>query len=297
MTNRSYLVRLSQNFGDYNLFLRNMASKDSALGFGQQYDMNLTWVKGNFAASGGWTHADGNFRPRLGFVQEVDVQGPFLAVEFNKNFNKGPIKDAHVEGVVLSYDHVDSTFYRKEAGAAANTTLASGLNVAVGADVQDFEGSKDSLYSIRLTYPRGNRYKFVQIGADSGRQAGSSYKNYLISSAYRIAKGFQLTLRAQHVDYLGSSDQLIASANYDLGRDRSISGRVVRQGSNTNAYVAFQRSGNEGIEYFLLLGDPNAEKFRASLILKVVVPFTIGRRSSAGANRTVLSSLDTAPHG
>jgi len=33
-----------------------------------------------------------------------------------------------------------------------------------------------------------------------------------------------------------------------------------------------QRAGGSGIEYFLILGDPNANKFRRSLILKATYP-------------------------
>lgn len=279
LSNQAYLFRVSQNFGDYNLFLRDMASKDSVTGYGRQLDANLTYVKNGLAISGGYTHADPHFRPRLGFVQEVDVKGPFLAMEYNKAFNKGAIKDWHVEGVWLSYDHVDDSFYRKEWGGSANTTLANGLNIAVGADLADFEGSKDSLYLVRLTFPRGNPYKNVQLGFDTGRQAGFSYRNMQIRSAYRLGKRLQLTLRGQHIDYNGKSDQVIVGLNYDLGKDRAVSGRLVRQNGKTNGYIAFQRSGNAGMEYFFIVGDPNAEQFRSSVILKVVFPITLGGRN------------------
>ena len=109
-----------------------------------------------------------------------------------------------------------------------------------------------------------------------------AYRSITASTAYRLTKKLQLTLRDQHVDYGGPADQTIFSANWDLGGDRAISGRLVRQNGNTNAYLAFQRSGNQGIEYFLILGDPNADKFRSSLILKVAIPLSIGRDRKTG---------------
>jgi hypothetical protein len=52
-------------------------------------------------------------------------------------------------------------------------------------------------------------------------------------------------------------------------------GRVVYQSRQTNGYLAFRRSGNRGTEYYLILGDPNAPRFRSSFLLKVVTPFDL----------------------
>jgi hypothetical protein len=51
----------------------------------------------------------------------------------------------------------------------------------------------------------------------------------------------------------------------------------VKRQDKLNAYLSFRKSGNRGAEYFLFLGDPNALTFRASVILKLVVPFQLGR--------------------
>jgi hypothetical protein len=112
-------------------------------------------------------------------------------------------------------------------------------------------------------------------------QAGSSYRSLGVAGAYRAAKGLQLSLREQHVDYQGAADQTIFTAAYDLGKDRSIAGRLVRQNDQVNGYLAYQRSGNAGMEYFLILGDPNAPTYRNSITLKVVIPITIGGKRSS----------------
>ena len=85
---------------------------------------------------------------------------------------------------------------------------------------------------------------------------------------------------------------MIFSANYDLGKDRYLSGRLVRSDNDTNFYIALRQSGNLGTEYFLILGDPNAQRFRSSLILKVTVPFEIPLgKSKASAEKTTLTKL------
>jgi hypothetical protein len=39
-----------------------------------------------------------------------------------------------------------------------------------------------------------------------------------------------------------------------------------------NGYLSFRRSGYGGTEYFIILGDPNAETFSAHLVFKIVRP-------------------------
>lgn len=285
LSNQSYLLRYSQNLGAYNIFLRDMGSRDSIDGFGSEVDAALTYSKAGLTVSGDWSKAGKGFNPRLGFVPEVDYQGPFLEVDYNRAFDHGSISDWSGSFLALSYDHADGSFYRKEHSVSGSVTIKPGINLLAAADLADFEGSKDSLYSFQVGYPRGNPRSNVAFHLDVGRQAGLAYRSMTMASAYKVNSKLQLTLREQHVDYGGPSDQTILSASYDLGKDRAISGRAVRQGSNTNAYIAYQRSGNAGIEYFLILGDPNALKYRNSLILKAVFPFSLGgarRRPEAG---------------
>jgi hypothetical protein len=63
--------------------------------------------------------------------------------------------------------------------------------------------------------------------------------------------------------------------NYDFGGNRYLSGRAVKHNDKWNMYIALQKTGNRGAEYFLILGDPNSETFRTSLILKSTIPVEI----------------------
>ncbi len=276
ISNQAYLIRLSQNIGAYNIFVRNMGSQDTKSGFGMQSDLMLNYSKAGFSAGGGYLRADPGFRPRLGFVPEVDLEGPFYNLDFSRNYNYGGISDTDFGFGQATLNHTDGSFYRNESAANASVTFRPGINFFARADLADFEGSHDSLYTLIASYPNGNPYNNLGIHYDFGNQAGLPYRSLAVATAYRVTKKLQLRLRHQHVDYAGPNDQTILSLSYDLGNDRAISGRLVRQSGHTNAYVAYQRSGNKGIEYFLILGDPNAESFRTSLILKVTVPFRLG---------------------
>lgn len=279
-SNKTHMIRFIQNYGPFSFFVRNMGSQDTALGNGQQNDFNTTYSQNGFTSSVGWASSDKSFSPKLGYVQEVDYSGPNAFFGYTRNFDRGTISDFDLNIFGLSYDHMDGSYYRKEFGSSASLTFRPGLNFSFGSYSADFQGSKDRLYTYILTYPRGNPYNRIAVQFDEGIQAGQSYRSLSAVSAFRLNKKLQMTVREQHVDYMGAADQMIVSANWDLGNYRSLGGRFVRQNDKINAYLAYQRSGNEGMEYFLILGDPNALTYRNALTLKVVVPVTIGGRGS-----------------
>ncbi|MEZ0324608.1 MAG: hypothetical protein ACAH95_01770, partial [Fimbriimonas sp.] len=84
----------------------------------------------------------------------------------------------------------------------------------------------------------------------------------------------QLSLSHQEVHHFSTLSQTILSGSYELNAFDSVVGRMIQNGGDTNAYVAYRRTGNRGNEYFLIVGDPNAPTFRPSIILKAVFPMS-----------------------
>lgn len=277
-SNKATFFRLSQDFGDFNFSTRLMGSQDSVLGTKQQSDLNFNYSKNGLNASAGWTRSDKGFLPKLGFVPETDYSGPGVYVNYNRNLNRGVLSDFNVSFYGVSLNRIDGNYYRKEGAFGVSATVHPGVNFRLAADIADFLGRPEHLYTMAVSFPRGNPYTNISAQLDQGQQGGFHYHSLTVSSSYRAGKKLQLNLQEQHVDYQGAADQTIITSSYDLGSDRSIAGRLVKHNSDINAYLAYQRSGNEGVEYFLILGDPNAPKYRNSLTLKVVVPITIGGR-------------------
>ena len=172
----------------------------------------------------------------------------------------------------LNYQHFAGGDYRRNTGGDLFFTFRNNVQYHFNGDYSVFEGSHDHTNTFEVRAPWNDPYRNWRANYTWGQIEGADYRSFAIGSAYRPTNKFQLTLTSQFVKFNGDQKQLILGGNYDLGNDRAISGRVVQSNSNLNAYVALQRSGGAGIEYFLILGDPNALKFRRSLILKVTYP-------------------------
>jgi hypothetical protein len=198
-------------------------------------------------------------------------------VAINQPVKWGSVVEAGLAVDTLTYDRFNGGFYRDQISPNAFLAFKDGTALMVLADWETFLGSEDHYYQVNLRRPRNNPYNYVALDYQIGEFGGTDYRSFGVMGAWRPNTQVQFTGSLQSVDFGGVSEQAIIGMNYDLGNDQSLSGRVVRRGPDWNAYVAFRRSGNKGTEYFLILGDPNAQTFQTSLILKVTMPFEIRR--------------------
>ncbi len=277
MNNDAYLLRYQRIFGPMALFLRNMGTKDAVEGSGVYNTAGLFYSLGPVFAYVQHDAVAPNFLPRLGFAPETDYRGYIGGFAVNQPVKWGSIVEAGVGFDGLTYDRYDGGFYRDQMAPNMFLAFKDGTALQLLADWESFLGSEDRYYQINLRRPRNNPYNFVSLDYQEGEFTGTYYQSMRATTAWRPLERLQMTGSFQVVEFGGRSEQAIVGMNYDMGNDQSLSGRMVKRGADWNAYVAFRRSGNKGAEYFLILGDPNAQTFRTSLILKVSVPFEIRR--------------------
>ena len=285
LRNDAYLLRWSKSLGAYNLFLRQEGSVDSVLGNGDNENASAGWSHSGFYQEVDYDRVTPNFIPRLGFQPEVDLIGPSTVTFYNHPYAKGPFIDRNLGLITQWYRHESGGFYRDEQTTFTNFTLRNQLNLGLSLDNSNFEGDHDHTTNISAEYPHNNQRNHYNASYTTGVQAQQRYNNYSLSSsqAYRNKLSSQLSYQ---IVKLGDtySNQAIVTGTYDLGRDRSVSGRFLEQTGGTNFFVSFQQSGNRGAEYYVIVGAPNAtvisnQKYlinvRTSLILKVVMPFKV----------------------
>lgn len=101
------------------------------------------------------------------------------------------------------------------------------------------------------------------------------YESASAAFLYRPIAKLQTSVRYQWLKHFETSEQTILSANWDMGNDMAISGRLVMRDGDTGGYLSFRRAGNRGAEYYFIVGNPNSLKFESSFILKAVFPFEL----------------------
>ncbi len=273
--NQAYLARYNRSIGPVSVFLRTMGTRDTELGDGVSNSANVGYSRGGLSIQSGWDAVSPSFVPRLGFVPERDYRGYFVSSDFVTLVNRGPLQQIGGSASWQKLDRFDGGPYRKTFSADSGLVFRNRLGLVASISLEDFLGTFDRLYGLSARFPRGDPYKNMSLTYNWGRLDNEDYRSIGVGSAYRPIDKIQLLVTYQHVDHHDRSDLAIVGMNWDLGRDQYLSGRAVKRDRDWNAYLAFRRSGNKGIEYFLILGDPNAQAFQRILILKVVWPIEL----------------------
>lgn len=250
-------------------------TRDSIEGVGFRNNLGVWYGENNLSMGIDLSEISPDFLPRIGFAPRRGFRGGSGSIERTWQVASGPLLETEIGAWGGVFEKFGGGLYRRNFGVNGSLTWRNGLDLDTSANFEEFRGFRDSRFGFSLEWPRGNPYRNWEIGYSVGRVRDRRYARSEIGFATRPIQPLQVAFLVQHLDHFERDTQSILSANYDLGRDQSINGRLVREGKDTNAYFAFRRSGNRGTEFFLIVGDPNARTWRNSVTLKVVVPFEI----------------------
>jgi hypothetical protein len=249
-----------------------MGTADTVAGKGVYNTATVAYQKNGLSLFGSWDAVSPDFVPRLGFMPETDYKGMTYEVDYQSVLKKGAVSEIGTSSFIQNYQRYGGGHYRDTLFNQLVVQMRNGIGLQYQNFQEDFLGTFDHLNSLRAVYPQGDPYRHINVQYDWGRLALADYRSSSVGYSYRPVNNLQLSATYQHVDHTDRSDLGILGFNWDIGRDRYFSGRVVKRDHDWNAYVAFRKSGNRGVEYFLIFGDPNAPKFKTSLILKVIWP-------------------------
>jgi hypothetical protein len=242
----------------------------------------FAYVGGAQYSKNGWrgtvvvSRSDENFEPRLGFAQLRNYSGVNANLSRQQVYRTGMLQRSQW---LFSIDHFDQlggggTYYKGQT-LFWNGGFRNGMAVNASWSGSRFFDTYDNLHELSVSYPAGNPYRGVAATYNTGNIAGHSYQSWSVSARYRPVKRLQLSIGWEDVHHYDHQSQLIGNFNYQINKYDAFGGRVVGRNSDWNAYVSYRHSGGNGAEYYIILGDPNANEFKKSLVLKYVMPIDI----------------------
>jgi len=282
LRNDAFHTEFRNGAGPWDWFYQFAGTTDSETKTGQRHNTGFSYNNAGVNGDIQFSSVTDKFNPRLGFAPQTGFRGVSGSFDMTHPLKRGPLLEEGYSLFARNWDTFGGKTYLHELDAFTSSTWRNGMDFDAGYLLTEFDGNKDHVVFLSLERPRGDSYRHWQVDYQFGKVSNQDYKQTTLSLNYRPLPMLQMVGSYQIFEFGGRETQTILSANYDLGNDRSISGRAVQQGGDWNAYVAYRRSGNAGMEYFLILGDPNAQKFRSSLILKVTYPLQMlmGRRGA-----------------
>lgn len=265
----------SKQVGDWEYYAGAEGTDDQVEKTGTRLTTGMFRQNGGVYANIDYTEASPGYFPRVGFAPEKDFRALFLQYGREIQPYGKVIRDYSYEVTSLLSNRMNGDPYRRRFAANGQLAFSNKLRLSAQAQVENFEGSHDHFWQLAMGFPTGSPYRNVDVNYSQGRFAGEMYKSYGFGARYRPIPRSQVDLRTQWVEYIDFSRQIILSTSYDIGRYEAIGGRLVQSDNKWNWYLSYRITGKRGNEFYLILGDPNSNEFRQSLILKAVIPLSI----------------------
>lgn len=268
-------LNISRRFGNWMGYVDGSITNDQILGKGSATSFGTFYNVPGWQGSLNFVEVTDDYFPRIGFAAERDLRGVSARLEREWEYADGPVNSSNLEVRFTDYSRRDGSHYRDGIDASYGTDFASLLSISAGIHYEHFENDHNRLYRFEVQYPDNNPYRSSGIEVATGDVQGKRYQSVELGLRYRPVQRLQLGLSAQTVKHFEDEDQIVMSFNWLMNKYESIGGRVVYDDHTWNWYASYRMGGNEGAEYFLIVGDPNASSFQKALVLKVTVPLAI----------------------
>ena len=249
-------------------------TKDSQFGEAHRADFDVNFSDGRWFGGTGWQRIDENFFPRFGFAPRRGYEGMYGHFGYEGQYRSGPLNSLFAIAEMVDRDRLDGKgIFSRGWDAVVEGALRNGLEVEAFYVDFDFFDSSDRFGGIWLQYPHQDPYHQFGLGFTTGTAANDYYLEYGANATWRFPNRVTISGSAQFVEIGGEEFvQHVVGLSYELDKFRSIIGRAVVRDDDINWYLSYRHSGNKGIEYFVILGDPNADEFSERLIIKLVAP-------------------------
>ena len=215
---------------------------------------------------------DSDFVNRLGYYPFSGYRGVSLASYFVNEWREGFFRRVFASVQSQISNTYEGEVFRRDLSISSLILTHGDYALASGWRGGQFEEFNDSVFSIGLRARASDRFNNVGITYNWGEQAGEKIhriSGYLNLQAY----GFTAGLSSRIQWHFERRYQQLLTLTYDFSPALSLGSRLIWQVDGTNIYFALRRSGYAGTDFFIILGDPNAQEFKQRLVAKVIRAF------------------------
>lgn len=242
-------------------------------GFGGQ--LNLQYSDGPHFTSLQYLDAARNFANPNGLIFFNDFKGFRLFHYTGREWRKGAWRSWSVNTGPRYTWRQDGRPFQRGVDVGIQFETRSDWRFGINADDSRFDSQADRTIGGQITMGATNRFRQLGLNFGVGTRGGASYRLFSPSASVRVGDRLDLIFASALQRYAGWTRQQVLTANYLLSRTRTVGGRLVVQNlpgekSAVNGYLSFRNAGEAGTEIYLLVGDPNATRFRNLTMLKFI---------------------------
>lgn len=259
----------NRRFGNFRLGGKWIYAREAETG-GTATDFTLNYEVPRWFSGLRWMRIAPDFRASLGLIYFTDRQGWSWYTRYNNEIRQGAIREVEADLFLRDYTHCDGTPFERGGQVSLDVTLRSDYRISVWHEGATFEGTHDRVYQIRLEGNVSNRFKQWGVGYEFGHRSDQDIRFISFGMARRLLGKLDVGLKGSILRFDKNHDQYILTLSWEFDELRALSARMVHQDGNVNWYVAYRSAGGTGLDLYLIIGDPNAQRFTERIALKWV---------------------------
>ena len=215
---------------------------------------------------------DPDFVNHLGYQPFTGYRGFTLGGGIKNEWREGIVRSITLFAGSEASNTYEGNVFRRNLRLFTQLLTHSDYSVSASWSGGRFEEFTDSLFGVSLGIRASDRFNNVSVDYNWGEQAGEPI--YRISGNLNLrAYGFTAGLTSQIQWHFERRYLQILTLTYDFSPALSLGSRLIWQAEHVNVYFALRRSGYAGMDFFIILGDPNALEFKQRLVAKVIRAF------------------------
>jgi hypothetical protein len=214
----------------------------------------------------------------LAYVPEKGIHGVDGFLNYGRELKSGPLLNWNAD---LDYNYTNNIgggLFDRGLGPGFGVELRNGMSLGTGYTFRDRPPHHDRVANFRVSWHVRDLYRRGDVRLRFGRQAGGDYRFLSAGQGFKISEplSFHLGVELLRLNYNDPAqkddhqDQIVLTGLYDLSAERGISLRAISRSQGFNFYTAYRQELRRGADVFFIIGDPNAEKFKARVALKMV---------------------------
>lgn len=217
-----------------------------------------------------WLEVGDNFRPPLALIPWRDRTGAYTYTSWDNPQNSGALRRWGLNAYAANFDTRGGGVQQRGFDLDGSLTTRNDIALQAGAGTWQYGNEHETEGRLGLRFNASNGQRNGGLFLAKGVRAGDGFQFLGADVNWRFGEGFDVGLAYNREEFQGVTEQSILGLGWEMNSAESISGRLVHGGGKLNSYLAYRRAGFKGLEYFVILGDPNAQETRTRAAVKVV---------------------------
>jgi len=216
-----------------------------------------------------------DYNAALALVSETGIRRLIGGTDWWKRHEQGRVRDIWWW---TSFERVrsiigDPPYHSVEVGGGREfrNHTSQWLNVRHGRR----EGFTDAGVGLGCGWNSDDLYRSGSVSLDVGERLGGSSLFASAGQGIKLSEYAALQVRAEYLRMTAPTSparrhQIVVTGTYDLSDEKTISGRMVEREEGFNIYFTYRQAVRRGMDAYVIVGDPNAEKFERRIAVKTI---------------------------